>query len=83
MNDDLVHLSSIPFTAICGADEKNQSTTQVIENVTCMDCIVKETSSVNGRLEGLHTRAYKLWKRLVQRSEETRKEYESDHDNGV
>ncbi len=36
--DELVHRSIIPFRAICGADEKNQATSQVASHVTCERC---------------------------------------------
>lgn len=36
--ESVSHLSIMPFRAICGANVPNQSTTQVPDNVTCVDC---------------------------------------------
>ena len=34
-----VHYSIEPFISICGADDKNQSTTNIIMNVECLQCL--------------------------------------------
>lgn len=35
------HLAAPPFVAACGADEPNQSTTEIRDNVTCPCCVGK------------------------------------------
>ena len=34
-----LHLARWPFRAKCGADNENQVTTEVLERVTCLDCL--------------------------------------------
>ena len=35
----LKHFARVPFQAVCGADEANQSTTTIVSRVTCPACI--------------------------------------------
>lgn len=37
----MIHYSNDPFIAICGADDKNQSTTNIIANTDCLQCLRK------------------------------------------